>query len=229
MTPSERQNHEKQVTARHAITYVEDGMTIGLGTGSTAAWAIRFLGKRVRGGLSIRGVPTSIATDCLATQEGIPLVGLADVSELDLTLDGADEVDPKLRLIKGGGGALVREKVVASASRRLIILVDASKDVPVLGAFPLPVAVVPFSAPVVARRIEALGASVKLRTGANQHPFVSDDGLHILDCAFGKIADAEGLARHLESIPGLVDHGMFLNMADIVVFAKGDQVTERRR
>jgi len=132
-------------------------------------------------------------------------------------------------LIKGGGGALLREKVVASASRRLIILVDSSKRVPVLGAFPLPLAVIPFAVPLIMRRVVKMGARVQLRTGADQRPFINDDGLYIVDCEFGRIADAEGLARELEAMPGVVDHGMFLNMADLVIFASGELVTEQLR
>lgn len=207
-------------------------MVIGLGSGSTATWAIRFLGERVRAGLAIRGVPTSSRSAQLAREEGIPLLTLADVSQLDLTLDGADEVDPALQLIKGGGGALLREKVVASASRRVIILADSSKEVRVLGLFPLPVAVAPFAAPLVARLVAGLArdreTKVQLRMDARMQPFVTDDGLHILDCHFGQIPDPRGLASELASMPGVAEHGLFLDLADVVMIAGKDGITERR-
>jgi len=182
------QEREKQLAAEACAALVEPGMVIGIGTGSTAAYAVRKLGERVREGLRVRGLPTSEATRRLAEAEGIPLVTFADVTALDLTLDGADEFDSQLNLTKGGGGALFREKIVAAASRRLVIFADSSKRVARLGRFPLPVEVNPFGWQATAARIEALGAGVKLRGGAGQ-PFVTDNHGYVLDCTFGTIAD----------------------------------------
>jgi ribose 5-phosphate isomerase A len=144
-------------------------------------------------------------------------------------VDGADEVDPQLRLIKGGGGALLREKIVASATRQLVIVADASKQVPVLGNFPLPVEVIRFAQALVAKRIAALGADVSVRMGADGKPFLTDENNHILDCRFGPIPDADGLARQLSEMPGVVEHGLFIGMARVVLFARGSEIVELRR
>ena len=223
------QEEEKRAAARRGASFVENGMVVGLGSGSTAAYAIEFLGERVRAGLAVRAIPTSSRSKQLAEREGIPLIDFGSVTELDLTIDGADEVDPQLDLIKGGGGALVREKVVASASHRLIIVADSSKQVRVLGAFPLPVVVVPFAVPRIARLIGEMGASVALRTDEAKQPFITDDGNHLLDCRFDPIPDARALASRLGETPGIVDHGLFLDMADLVVIARGANVVELRR
>ncbi len=196
-------------------------MTVGLGTGSTAACAIWSLGKRVREGLTVRGVPTSDASAALARNEGIPLVDLNEVERVHLAIDGADEVDWRKRCIKGGGGALLREKIVASAADRLVIVVDSGKTVERLGAFPLPIEAVPFAREQVRRRIAALGACVELRAGASG-PFVTDEGNCILDCRFGWIADALALAAQLDAVPGIVGHGLFIDMADDVIVGSGD-------
>ena len=219
---------EKQIAARASLRYVEPGQVIGLGTGTTAAFVLHALAERVRAGLAIRGVPTSVRTRELATELGIPLTTLDDVPELDLTIDGADEIDDGLCLVKGGGGALLREKIVASASRQLVIVADASKRVAVLGTAPLPVEVVPFGQAVVARRIAALGASVELRRDARGEPFVTDEGHHLLDCRFGAIADPAALARTLSDLPGVVEHGLFVAMASHVLVATGSDVMELR-
>ena len=229
MHVSDLRDQEKRAAAERGVTYIEHGMTIGLGSGSTSAFAIEFLGERVRAGLDIRAVPTSSRTERLAIREGIPLIDLSQAPDLDLTIDGADELDPNLQLIKGGGGALLREKVVASASRRLIIIADHTKQVPVLGAFPLPVVVAPFAAAVVARRIAAMGAAAEFRLDDHREPFVTDDGGYILDCRFGQIPDPPALARELERLPGVVEHGLFIDMASVVILARGDAVTELRR
>ena len=203
------------------MALVEAGMTVGLGTGSTAAHAIRLLGRLVREGLAVRGVPTSEASASLALAEGIPLVDLNEIERVHLAIDGADEVDRQKRCIKGGGGALLREKIVASAADRLVIIVDSGKAVDRLGAFPLPVEVVPFAREPVRRRMLALGASVEARAGETG-PFITDEGNRILDCRFGEIADAAALAARLDAIPGIVEHGLFIDMADDVIVGSGD-------
>jgi len=220
---------EKETAARASLRFVQDGNIVGLGTGSTAAYAVRFLGERVRDGLKIQGIPTSTQTKELAAKVGIPLTTLDQFQQIDVTIDGTDEFDPQLNLIKGGGGALLREKVIASASRQVVIIADASKQVPVLGKFPLPVEVIPFAEALISKRITALGASVKIRSSPNGSPFVSDEGHHILDCSFGQIPDPPALARLLESMPGVVEHGLFIGLATVVLIAKSDEVQEFRR
>ncbi len=200
-------------------------MVVGLGFGSTALWAVRWIGAALaRGELrEIVGVPCAEGTAALARELGIPLVGLGDVEQIDLTIDGADEVDPRLNLIKGGGGALLREKMVAQASRREVIAVDGSKLSPALGTnFRLPVEVVSFGLKATARFLEGLGATVELRRGADGKPYLTDQGNHIFDCAFGPIADLEALATALERRAGIVEHGLFLGLAtDLFVADEG--------
>jgi len=220
---------EKAAAARASLRFVRDGDIVGLGTGSTAAYVVCSLGERVQAGLKIRGIPTSVRTKELATSVGIPLTTLDEFQQIDVTIDGADEFDPQLHLIKGGGGALLREKIIASASQQVIIIADSSKQVAVLGRFPLPVEVIPFSQRLIAKEIAALGATVKLRQGATGNPFVSDEGHHILDCSFGQIADPPTLARKLSDMPGVVEHGLFIDLATVVLVAKGENVTELRR
>jgi ribose 5-phosphate isomerase A len=220
---------EKEAAARASLRFVREGDIVGLGTGSTAAYTVRFLGEQVRAGLKIRGIPTSVQTKELAARVGIPLATLDEFQEIDVTIDGADEFDPQLHLIKGGGGALLREKIIASASRQVVIIADSSKQIAVLGKFPLPVEVIPFAQPLLARRIAALGASVKLRQDRNGNPIVSDEGHHILDCSFGQIPDPPALARQLSDMPGVVEHGLFIDLATVVLVAKGENVTEFRR
>jgi len=220
---------EKAAAARASLRFVRDGMTLGLGTGSTAAHAVRFLGEQVKAGLKIRGIPTSVHTQELAASLGIPLTTLDECQQIDVDIDGADEFDPQLHLIKGGGGALLREKIIASASRQVVIIADSTKQVAVLGKFPLPVEVIPFAQPLVAKRITALGATVKLRRDAKGNPFVTDEGHHILDCNFGQIADPPTLARKLSDMPGVVEHGLFIDLATVVLCANGENVTEFRR
>jgi ribose 5-phosphate isomerase A len=220
---------EKQEAARASLKYVRDGQIVGLGSGSTATFAIRMLGERVREGMKIRGIPSSIASRDLATELGIPLITFEDAQQIDVTIDGADEFDPALNLIKGGGGAMLREKIVASASRQLVIVTDSSKQVPVLGRFPVPVEVITFAEPLVAKRISDLGAKVVQRQSKSDQPYVTDEGHHILDCHFGKISDPPTLARTLSEMPGIVEHGLFVQMAKIVVMAKAGAVEEFRR
>jgi len=222
-------DQEKQLAGEASLRYVEDGQVVGLGTGSTAVFAIRGLGDRVRAGLKIRGIPTSVRSRDLATELGIPLTTFDDVQQIDVTIDGADEFDPQLNLIKGGGGALLREKIVASASKKLVIVTDASKQVATLGKFPLPVEVIKFAQALVAREIAALVAKVELRKDAAGQAYVTDEGNHILDCSFGQIVDPPALARRLSDMPGVVEHGLFVGMASVVMMARGAQVIEIKR
>lgn len=211
------------------MRFVHEGNIVGLGSGSTAAYAVRFLAERVRNGLKIRGIPTSNETHELAAGLGIPLVTLDEFQSIDVTIDGADEIDPQLQIIKGGGAAFLREKIVASASRQLVIIVDSTKLVPILGKVPLPVEVIPFAQALVSLEIEALGASVNIRCDPSGKPWRTDEGHHILECYFGQIADPGSLARKLEEIPGVVEHGLFIEMADVVLVGEGSGVQECRR
>lgn len=213
----------KQLAAERSLDDVRDGMCLGLGSGSTAAIMLELLGQRVRQGLRVCGVPTSEASRQLAQREGIPLVTFDEVTNLDLTIDGADEVDPQLNLIKGGGGALLREKIVASLSRRVLIIADVRKQVPYLGAFPLPVEVVRFAWKPLAERLAQLGASPALRPGSDGRPYLTDEGNFILDCAFDRIADPAALAARLDAIPGVVDHGLFVGLADTLIVGRGEE------
>jgi ribose 5-phosphate isomerase A len=219
-------NSEKQMVAQASLKFIEDGQVVGLGTGSTATYFIQFLGERVKAGLKIRGVPTSVRTQQLAEKCGIPLITLDQVESIDVDVDGADEFDPQLCLLKGGGGALLREKIIASVSRKFVVLADSSKQVPVLGKFPLPVEVIAFAETLLARRISQLGAKVTLRKTSDGSVFRTDEGHHILDCAFGQIPDPPTLARTLSDMPGVVEHGLFIKMASVVLLAKGEQVAE---
>jgi ribose 5-phosphate isomerase A len=224
-----KNDQEKQAAAYASLRFVSDGDIVGLGSGSTASFAIQFLGERVRAGLRIRGIPTSANTKTLAESVGIPLTTLDEFQQIDVTIDGADEINPQLQLIKGGGGALLREKVIASASRKVVIVADSSKQVPMLGTFPLPVEVIAFAQALVARKIAALGATVKIRKLRDGSLYVTDEGHHILDCDFGEIPDPPQLARALQNIPGVAGHGLFVDMATLVLIAKGDQLLELRR
>jgi len=222
-------DQEKQAAAQASLRFVHDGDIVGLGTGSTASIAVRLLGDRVRDGLKIRGIPTSVETQELATQLKIPLLTLDDVQQIDVTIDGADEVDPQLQLIKGGGGAMLREKIIASASRKMIVVADSSKQVPMLGKFPLPVEVISFAEALVKKKIEALGAKVSLRHDAQGRLYITDEDHHILDCHFGQIADPAALARELDSMPGVVEHGLFIGLASVALIAHGTEVLELSR
>ena len=233
MTPSANQtdfrDQEKQVAARAAVQLVQEGKIVGLGSGSTAAYAIRFLAERVRGGLKIVGIPTSQQTKHLAEQLGIPLATLDENPQIDIDIDGADEIDPDLNLIKGGGGAFLREKIVASVSRRFIVIADSAKQVKRLGKFPVPVEVVPFAQSLIKLQIEALGAKVSLRNYAYGNPYVTDEGHHILDCTFGEIPDPAALAEKLCHIPGVIEHGLFIGMAELALIGKDGKVVQLRR
>jgi ribose 5-phosphate isomerase A len=222
-------DQEKEAAARASLRFVKDGQVVGLGTGSTAAYFIKLLAEEVKRGLRIRGISTSDRSRELAESLGIPLTTLDECQEIAVTVDGADEVDPQLRLIKGGGGAMLREKIVASATKQLVIVADASKQVPMLGKFPLPVEVIRFAQALVVKRITALGAAVSVRKNADGAPYVTDENNYILDCRFGQIRDADTLARELSEMPGVVEHGLFIGMASVVLFARGSEIVELRR
>jgi ribose 5-phosphate isomerase A len=222
-------DREKQIAARAAVKLVQSGNIVGLGSGSTATYAVQYLAERVRDGLKILGIPTSQRTKQLAEQLGIPLTTLDEHDQIDIDFDGADEIDPQLNLIKGGGGALLREKIIASASKRFVVMADSTKQVAHLGKFPLPVEVIPFAQALIAKRIATLGAKVSLRNYAYGNPYVTDEGHHILDCTFGKIADPPALAEKLRAIPGVVDHGLFIGMAEMALIGKDGEVVQLRR
>ncbi|WP_439541761.1 ribose-5-phosphate isomerase RpiA [Hyphomicrobium sp.] len=213
----------KLAAARRALSFVEPKMRLGLGTGSTASLFVELLAAEVRGGLSVLCVPTSEETRALAAKLGIPLTTLDEMPLLDLTIDGADEVDEELRLIKGGGGALLREKIVATASDRMIVIADESKRVDKLGTFPLPVEVVRFGVTATRNMIEMLAhdsgcqGEIALRLARDGTPFVTDGGNYIFDCAFGRVDDPESLDEALKFIPGVVENGLFLGIADVAI------------
>lgn len=225
----------KFVAAKRAADFVEDGMRVGLGTGSTAAWLVRCLGEMVRDeGLKIKGIPTSSRTAALARDVGIEVISLDEAKWLDLTIDGADEFDGELNLIKGGGGALLQEKIVATASDQMIVIADIAKEVEALGAFPLPVEVIPFGWQTTQALIEetlismdVLGRNSTLRmTGAA--PFVTDEGNHILDLHLNRIGNPRQLAMVLNQMPGVVENGLFIDICDVVVVGYGDGRAEVR-
>lgn len=226
----------KRQAAARALDFVEGGMKLGLGTGSTAKHFVELLGERVREGLEVVGVPTSEATRADALRCGIRLTTLDEVDRLDLTVDGADEIDPALNLIKGGGGALLREKIVAAASDRMIVIADDSKWVETLGRFPLPIEVVPFGLGATRRAIEKAladcGASgqLVLRKGKDGHAFVTDSGHWIVDAHLGRIPDAPRLAQSLSCIAGVAEHGLFIGIASLAMLAgpQGIRVVEPR-
>ena len=220
------QDEAKALVGKRAAELVEDGMAVGLGTGTTSVMFIKALGERVKAGLKIRCVASSDASHNLGLSLGMDVVTLAELPQLDLYIDGADEVGPELALIKGGGGALLREKIVASAADRFIVVVDSSKVVPVLGRFPLPVEVVKMALPLVERKLDDLGLRPKLRHHPDGSLYMTDEDNFILDCACGTIPEPEETAAEIRGIVGVVEHGLFLGMASMVLVAGEDGVTE---
>ena len=225
----------KFVAAKRSVDFVEDGMRVGLGTGSTAAWMVRCLGEMVReDGLKIRGVPTSTRTADLAREVGIEVISLDEARWLDITIDGADEFDANLNLIKGGGGALLQEKIVATASDQMVVIADIGKEVETLGAFPLPIEVIPFGWQTTKSLVEealismdVLGRDITLRMNGKA-AFRTDEGNHILDLHLGRIGNAQQLSMVLNQMPGVVENGLFIDICDVVVLGYGDGRVETR-
>ena len=227
----------KESAARAVLDLVEDGMTLGLGSGSTAELFIVALGRRIADeGWTIRGAPTSEASARAATAAGVPLVPIEEVDRLDLDIDGADEVDPAFHLIKGGGGCLLREKIIAAASGAMVVIVDDKKMVPTLGAFPLPVEVDPFGWALTSRHVadalratNAEASAIRLRKNKDGGAYVTDGGHYILDCATTTIPSPKETAARIAAIPGVVEHGLFINLASIVVIGRPDGAEVRRK
>jgi ribose 5-phosphate isomerase A len=214
----------KQLAAEKALSFIKSGMIVGLGTGSTAYWAIEMIGEKVKKNeLQIKAIATSKRSEEQARSLGIPIVSFAEIDQIDITIDGADEADEQLNLIKGGGGALLREKIVASNSRELNIIVDESKLVKHLGKFSLPVETVVFGWEKVFQKLKALGCVPKLRM-ENNHPYITDNSNYIIDCAFGEIQDPPALHEKINSIVGVVENGLFIHLATKVIagFENGD-------
>ncbi|MBP1933574.1 ribose-5-phosphate isomerase RpiA [Ammoniphilus resinae] len=212
----------KKLAGEKAVDYIEQDMLIGLGTGSTVFWTMQKLAERVKEGLRIQAVPTSTATEELARKLGIPLLTLEDVKELDLVIDGADEISAELDLIKGGGGALLREKLVALASKKRIIVADSGKLTEELGGFPLPIEIVRFGWEQTFSRVLQLGCQITLREAENT-PFITDNGNYILDCKFDGITDPVGVHQQLKLLPGVIETGLFVQLADVVVVGFPDR------
>jgi ribose 5-phosphate isomerase A len=227
--PNHDQAQLKLLAAKRALEFVEPGMTVGLGSGSTAKLWIQLLGEQVRDhGLKIRAIASSDESEQLGRSYGIPFTTFEETTQLDLTVDGADEIAPRLALIKGGGGKLLREKIVASASKKFIVVADKSKKVGQLGNFPLPVEVIPMAAPLVSAALLELGFTPRIRMKKDATTqYVTDEGNLILDCSGLLIADPYTIAAELDSIVGVVEHGLFLDMTDLALIAEDDQVIER--
>lgn len=223
------QDDKKRRAAEHALELVKDNQVIGLGTGSTAAFAIEGIARRVREGLSIKGVPTSVASERMARALGIPLIELNEVEDIAITFDGADEVDADFNMIKGGGGALTREKLVALASKQRVILIDEGKIVSKLGqSRSLPVEVLPFAWTLAARNLAGLGCKPNLRE-RNEKPFITDNGNYILDCDFGPMENPAALESRIKLLPGVIESGLFIGIADTLVIGFEDRVDVRHR
>jgi len=235
MEPNSSQDKAKRAAGVQAIaTYLKNGMKIGLGSGTTSRWFLHTLGDRVKGGLEVIGVPTSNSTRDLAIQLGVPLADLNDVGELDLTIDGADEIDANGRMIKGGAANLLWEKIIACASMKMVALVDESKVVSKLGKFPLPIEVIPFGWRTTESHLKKLFSDfgwtdipIKVRGGL-QTPLITDSGHYLLDCELGEIGDPDGVALKLNQIPGVVEHGLFIGIAKEVVIGRADGSAEVR-
>ncbi|HEX9153991.1 MAG TPA: ribose-5-phosphate isomerase RpiA [Nitrospira sp.] len=218
-------DYAKELAAEKSLDFIEDGMVVGLGTGSTAARFIKLLGERVKHGLKIRGIPSSKTSKELAESLSIPIIDFQQCPEIDVAIDGADEIAPGLALIKGGGGALLIEKIVASASRRFVVIADSSKVVTRLGKVPLPVEVIPAASAVVARKLMEIGIRSTIRRLNNGFEFITDEGNLILDCQCGEIQDPDALAASIRNIVGVVEHGLFLHMAERALVSDGSGVT----
>jgi ribose 5-phosphate isomerase A len=227
-SPNDAQAQLKLLAARRALEFVEPGMTVGLGSGSTAKLWIQLLGEQVRDhGLKIRAIASSDESEQLGRSYGIPFTTFEETNQLDVTVDGADEIAPRLALIKGGGGKLLREKIVASASKKFIVVADKSKKVEQLGNFPLPVEVIPMAAPLVSAALRELGFTPRIRMKDAATQYVTDEGNLILDCSGLLIADPYTIAAELDSIVGVVEHGLFLDMTDLALIAEDGEVIER--
>lgn len=225
----DRVDSERRLAGERAAEEVVGGMRVGLGTGRAASHFVRALARRVRGGLPVTGVPTSESTKVLASELGIPLTTLDQTPDLDLVVDGADEIDERRRTIKGGGGALLREKIVWSAAKRVIVVAEAAKRVETLGAFPLPIEVIPFGLTVTLRAIDRLAARLSLSgklalRERDGRPFITDSGNHIVDASFGRIPAPDTLAAELNQIPGVVENGLFIGFPVTAILARGDSV-----
>jgi ribose 5-phosphate isomerase A len=220
------QDEAKRMAARRALEFVEDGMLLGLGSGTTSAMFIQELGARVKQGLRVRGIATSVASQQLAESLSIPITTFEESPTLDLAIDGADEVGPGLSLIKGGGGALLREKIIASAARKFIVIADSTKLVHQLGRFPLPVEVIKMALPVVSRKLDALGLNPKLRHHPDGSKYITDESNYILDCSCGEITNHVKTAADIRGIAGVVEHGLFLGMASIALIASDKGVVK---
>jgi ribose 5-phosphate isomerase A len=223
MTPLSPQDQAKHHAAAAALELVEDGMRLGIGTGSTAAIFVDLLAARVAAGLSVIGVPTSERTAEQCSAQNVPLTNLDETPVLDLGIDGADEFDPQLNLIKGGGGALLREKIVAAACTRFVVIADDSKNVPVLGAFDLPVEVIQMAVKPLQASLAAFGAEVSLRQDRWGEPFFTDENNYILDCAFGpNITEPADLGARISQLAGVVEHGLFIGMCEQVIIGSAE-------
>jgi ribose 5-phosphate isomerase A len=218
-------DHAKELAAQKALEFIQDGMIVGLGSGSTATHFIRLLGARVQQGLRVRGIPSSKNSETLAKSLRIPIIDFQQTSTIDVTIDGADEIAPGLALIKGGGGALLREKIVASASKKFVVVADSSKIVPHLGKFPLPVEVIPMAAPLVAAKLSAQNIRPRVRQQSSGGDYITDEGNLILDCDCGQILDPPALAAQIRAIVGVVEHGLFLNMADLAIVSSATEIS----
>ena len=219
----------KQKAAEAAVAEIESGMLVGLGTGSTAAFAIAALGQRVREGLRVTAVGTSLATEAAARAAGITMLDFADVAHTDLVIDGADEIDSAFRAIKGGGGAMLREKIVAASATRMICIVDAGKPVAMLGTRPLPIEVLPFARNFVSGAVRSLGGEPIIRTKADGIPLLSDQANLLIDCHFGPITDPDALALELTAVPGMLGHGLFLTEIDALFIGRDEGIERLER
>ena len=214
-------DHAKELAAKKSLDFIDDGMVVGLGTGSTATRFIKLLGERVKRGLKIRAIASSNTSKELAESLSIPVIDFQQCPEIDVTIDGADEIAPGLALIKGGGGALLHEKIIASASRRFIVIADSSKVVTRLGKVPLPVEVIPIASPLVARKLMQMGLRSTIRRLDTGSDFITEESNLILDCDWGEIQDADTLAASIRNIVGVVEHGLFLHMAERALVSDG--------